>query len=117
MITARGAMTAYWYTPKGEEDGDTKFQLKGLTALERVEVQTGAEIGDDSVKWTARAIKSAMKSGLVGWENFNDSDGKPVKFSADVTENISRFSYAILNELFVEIMTASVLDEGQKENL
>lgn len=121
MITARNPIVPFWHTPAADKDGDTKFNIKGLTALERVSVQAGAEFGKDgagdaTVIWTERAIKSALKAGLIGWEGFNDSDGKPVKFSNDVLVNISRFDYALLNELFIEIMTASALDEGQAKN-
>ena len=116
MITARNPMAPFWHTPKTDPDGDTKFQLRGLTPLEIFDVHAGAESVGEQIKWTSRAIRSAIKCGLLNWCKFYDANGVEVSFGKDVEANISRLGWALTTEIFAAIMEASSLSEEQQKN-
>ena len=116
MITARNPMAPFWHVPQSDTDGETKFQLRGLTPLEIFDVHAGAETVGEQVKWTSRAIKTAIKCGMLDWHKFCDEQGVEVVFGKDVEANISRLGWSLTTEIFAAIMEASSLSEEQQKN-
>ena len=63
---------------------------------------------------STQAFLTALRYGLVGWENFHDEAGE-VKFLPVVSDNIARLSTSQIIELGSEIRKASELIEAEKK--
>lgn len=116
-IKAANPLAPFWHTPLGADEAEpTRFQLRGLTPFELADVNTGAEVVGGQIKWSGRALRAALRAGLLGWEHFADADGKPVEFSRNPDVNAERLGYLLTTELFVAIVNASNLSEDQRKN-
>jgi len=104
-----------WYVLEDERDDEqpTRFKVQPLSSIQYLELTSEAEEdkqGDMSL--TGRGLIMAAKYGLVGWENFYDERGKPVKFSP---HNIAMVPPLALAELAGEILTISSPDDAEKK--
>ena len=105
-IQAIEKIAADWYTPESEreEESPTRFKIQPLNGLQHMEV-----LGDLYKSGPFNAIRY----GLVGWENFNDENGKPINFSL---ENVKRVPPVYLSEISTEIINRSELGEAATKN-
>lgn len=115
-ITAIDNLSPSWYTPECEKDEEnpTRFNLRPLDGLEYMEViaeVTKLESGDFSI--SSRGMQKAIRSGVVGWENFLGSNGKDIKFSP---HNINKIPPLILQELASEVIERSELGAEAEKN-
>jgi hypothetical protein len=115
-ITAIDNLSPSWYTPDCEKDEDvpTRFNLRPLDGLEYMEViseVTKHDSGDFAI--TSKGMQKAIRSGVVGWENFKGSTGKDIKFSP---HNLNKVPPLILQELAGEIIERSELGAEAEKN-
>lgn len=124
-------LTSRWYVPRSERDEDgkpvegaTRFHLKSLDVTAHQEV-FGDTIVDEvtgSASFSGRAIRAAIRHGLIGWENFGSVKFTGANWPA-VYEMLSvkqqdaegKPREDLLTEIFMEIIEISnVGDEGKK---
>lgn len=101
----------FWFTPEDQRDdpNPTRFQLKALDGKQALEVLSGVHGGSMSPE----CVNSCLKYGLVGWENFTEADGKPIKF---VPTNYGRIPPETLSEIIGVIIDHTQLGEDDKKN-
>lgn len=80
---------------------DEIYQVSGSGKERREQFLTGTQ------------QQEVLKNCLVGWENFNDHDGKPVQFVSDMMENLSRLPPDARRELAEHIRGQAELTEGE----
>jgi len=86
-----------------KEDNPTRWKIKRLDGVQYIEVCRAGAVD----------YNLAIMYGLVGWENFNDFDGNPVKYSA---ANIKRIPPLYLQDIGFEIMLKSELKGDARKN-
>lgn len=111
-------LSPFWYTPEGQDGDPTRFKIRGLTGLELSDVNASARRDPDSqsVIFTSGSIRIALRAALVDWENFLGADGAPVPFGADKEANLALLPFAVMGDLFGEILKASRMDGDQVKN-
>lgn len=118
MLKALKALKPEFYVPITERDSSTptRFMLRPLDGIERLDV---AFYRDDfgNISLSSNAAKSALKYGLMGWENFMNEDGSPVLYTADRDANMKLLPAELVVELATEIWVRSVLTEEERKNL
>lgn len=116
-IKALDPMVPIWWTPESEakSENPTRFRIKPLTGIQRIEVNTDTKMTGRGLVISAAGIRTALRYGLVGWENFNNADG-PVVFSFDVDENLAVLPEGVILKLVDRILTASSVSEEAKKN-
>ena len=73
----------------------TRFKVRGLDGSQQAEVMPDClMVSDDDIRITAPAMYKIIKYGLVDWENFDDADGGPVRFSKNAKANQARLEYS-----------------------
>lgn len=98
-IIANDIITTSWYTPKSEEgqSSPTRFKIKPLDGSKALEVRSDTTVNEDGqVLLTGHALNTSVKYGLVGWENFVDSDGNNIDYTPYA---IDKLSASMLEEL------------------
>jgi len=118
-IRAADPITPFWYTPVSEEgkENPTRFHLKPLDGVEMFGIRSMIKFDDDGqMVTTAACARTALRAGLIGWENFADSAGNPVTFDADRAINVARIPFEFVIELFSAIVNRSVLSETARKN-
>jgi len=118
-------------------DKQTVFKLRALTKRERhafLNLTSSREITPDDtllrrgVEGDARC--AVVRAGLVGWDNFCDADGKPVKFaltdekllvlgtsrSVLTDECLEALTDLVEAELYGEILSGSNLNHDDRKN-
>ncbi len=115
-ITAFSGLAPEKYIPRSEreEDSPAEFTLKPLNGLEYMEV-IGQLINDEDLGWqiTGRGLRIAISYGVIGWTEFNDADGKEIKFSKN---NVKLLPSVILGELADKIINISEIGEAERKN-
>ena len=97
-----------------EDENPTKFDLKPLDGQQYMGVMAEGNLDKDGMmSFSESTMKTTLRYGLVGWENFDDADGKKVKFSR---LNFGRLPVGVLTEIFSEIIRLSSLDEDDSKN-
>ena len=118
-IRAADPITPFWYTPKSEEgkDSPTRFHLRPLNGVELFGVRSSIKVeADGQLVTTASCARETLRAGVIGWENFMGPDG-PVQFDvADRGDNVNRIPFAMVGELFSEIINHSTLTETVRKN-
>lgn len=113
MAKSAPRITAFDYVPLDDRESENKttFRLRSLTTTQKMEVTDAINNGTGSaVYW------KLVRHGLLGWDNFNDDDGKPVPFSESMNENIERLTPSLLIEIGMEILRASALTDAERKN-
>jgi len=87
-------------TPKEDQ---TTWMLQPLNGLQRMEIS--------SMGFTD--YTAALMLGLVGWENFKDENGVEMEFT---TENMKRVPALYLQDIALELIKRSDLDEEKIKN-
>jgi hypothetical protein len=102
-----------WYTPECEEgeSSPTRFHLKPLTEEEKENCISLTASGEATIDPSKN--KHVLSGGLVGWENFNDDDGKEIKHSK---VSHSRIPLEIRMELVGKIYEISYASEEDEKN-
>ena len=106
------------YTPHSDRDAEvqTVFKLRPLNGMQHMEVLREFEVDPDDKKKgsiSTKGLMIALRHGLVGWENFNDSAGSPIAFTRD---NIGLIPPFILHEIAIEISNRSDLGDTGRKN-
>lgn len=116
-IKALDPIVPFWWTPEGQENAEnpTRFRIKSLTGIQRIEVNTDTKMTGRGLVISAAGIRTAIRYGLIGWDNFNNVDG-PVPFSFDVDENIARLPEGVILQIVDRILNASSVSEEAKKN-
>lgn len=98
----------------------TKFFIKPLSARQNAQIQDGMRFNKTENGATIENIGThtleILKYGLVGWENFNDADGNPIKFTKNMDENIDKLCVEYRYELSGAIMELSNLGPAKEKN-
>jgi hypothetical protein len=112
-IKATTGLVPEWYTPKIEEDADdpASFELTPLKAPQIAGLQ--GEFSRVTGEISGKGLYEAAKIGITDWKNFNDHEGKPLKFSKS---NIDVIPYNILIELGGEVLANSFLTGEDEKN-
>ena len=119
----------YEYVPEGERDMEvpeqTVFFLSMPTAREAASLQDDtveSTLGDQSVMRvkSGTSILTALKSGLKGWKNFKDCNGKDVQWrdnNGNPRPEMFDFIPPELRRELAEVITSGVgLDKVQEKN-
>lgn len=115
-IIARGKITEVIFITENDRESEdpTKFTLKPMDGVQYMGVMAEGNIdADGMMSFSERTMKSALRYGLVGWDNFNDGDGKKVKFSR---LQFGQLPVEVLTEIFSEIISISTVDEDDSKN-
>lgn len=113
------------YILKSDKDLDKKeqtlFFIKPLTARQFATVQDAMKISGDDKRFSIDNIGTytldILQMGLVGWDNFLDIEGKPVKWNEkNMDKNIDRIPADARFELSTQVMDSSNLKETQSLN-
>lgn len=115
-IVASGKLTESTYIIEEDRDDEepTTFKLKPMDGQQYMGVMAEGNLDNDGMmSFSERTMKQTLRYGLVGWDNFNDAEGKAVKFSR---MNFGRLPVTVLTELFSEIINISSLSEEDSKN-
>ena len=117
-IKAAAGLVETWYTPVDEQDEEeatrTRFKLRPLNQLDLLQViSEGSGTEDGSFMPNHKGRMILLRRGVVDWEQFNNADGTPIKFTV---ANLDRVPSQILGELANEIMANSVITEDEKKS-
>ncbi len=93
-----------------EHEG-VKFQVRGLTAEERMPLLFSANNGMDRVEFGPEAFRKAIRSGLTGW------DATDPVWSRDIDANIVRLSDESYLAIGRRILDLTFVKEEAAENL
>lgn len=109
-MKAISIIVADWHTPKTEEgkESPTRFKLRGLTGMEFLAVHEKAIERDGVYILGTEAQKTALKYGLVGWENFYDKNTM-VEFSRKPEDNLARIPFDVIKDLTNKILDSTEL--------
>lgn len=102
-----------------EVEKQTKFFIKPLSAKQSAAIQDSMKIskeGNATIDNIGSYTLDILKSGLVGWDNFVDSEGNQIKFSKHQDDNIDRIPLEYRYELSSAIMELSNLGEDKEKN-
>jgi hypothetical protein len=98
----------------------TKFFIKPLSARQNAALQDGMKFSKKEDGATIENIGThtleILKAGLVGWDNFNDAEGNPIKFTKDAEVNIDKLCVEYRYELSGAIMELSNLGPVKEKN-
>lgn len=117
-IRAADPITPFWYTPDSEKNKEnpTRFHLKPLNGVEMFEVRSRIKMEDGQYVASADCARAVLRSGIVGWENFEGADGQ-VKFDVvDRARNLDHIPFKLVAELFSAIINRSTLSETERKN-
>ncbi len=116
-LTAVKGLTKAWFTPEQEGENDeekTAFEIKPLNGLIAMEALADSRNdADGNLHMSGSAMQKVLRHGLVGWKNFNDEAGKPIKFSM---ANFHRVPALVLNSIVTEIVNTSQLSGDEVKN-
>ena len=112
-IKATTGLIPQWYTPTSESEDDkpTRFELTPLTTPQIAKLQ--GEFSRETGEVSGVGLYEAAKIGVTAWENFEDHEGNPVKFSK---ANVDKIPYVILIELGGEVLANSFLKDEDEKN-
>ena len=116
MIKVNTGLIADWYTPASEKDSEkpARFKLKPLDGMQYVELCGEAKFTESGgMVPTRKATEIALKAALVDWENIDEANDRPLKFSP---HNFKHLPAEILSELVNEILIRSTLTEDDSKN-
>ena len=117
MRKALEVLAPTWYTPESEKDQaqPTRFNLRGLTGIDRHEVFLHVSLlSETKYSIDRKGAEACLHRGLVGWENFADQAG-PIAFNGDMTTNIARLDQHLVSELVDAIMERTEITEAEKK--
>lgn len=137
MVIARSVNETFPYVVKADRELDqsqqTVFQLRRLPSTVGIALDNlheGNASGQVTLKVGDQKIVSLM-AGLAGWENFNDSEGRPVEFKKQSGERsvfgvvikdpahrsmIDRLPPEVADELAAVIREENTLSEDETKN-
>jgi len=78
--------------PFVDEGDDFSIKLKVLSLKDQSELDAAIETGDKKDKDVYKIISAMAKKIIVGWEGFKDDEGKTVRFSQSVLEDLVNYS-------------------------
>jgi hypothetical protein len=119
MLKALQNLKAEFYVPLSERDGTmpTRFNLRPLDGIELLDVSYHRD-EQGNLSLSSAAARSALKHGLLGWENLVDETGTQVLFNpVDRDMNLKRLPAELVVELSTEIFVRSILSEQERKNL
>lgn len=114
-IRATEGLVPEWYTPPGQ-DGDpapARFHIRPLNGAEFGEVADHLEITAAGAVIRHAGRERALAMGLIGWENFFDSSGKNLPFSA---ANARLIPHEYRTHIVTRIINISYMSEEQEKN-
>lgn len=119
MLTGMNPASPEWYVPISQRelsaDQQTRFRIRGLIGSEVTDVRFSEEDGWLLMK--GAGVDACIRAGLLGWENFNGTDGKPIEFMAhDWKANTVRIPPIVLGEVAREIWNRTKLSEEAQKN-
>lgn len=119
MIVARTIETKNYVCKVDREnpaEEQTRFLLKTLSAQDMASFQDRL-LAKGENSYSMSAMQGLLLQALVGWENFQNADGKPVKFNLkDKQSNLDLLPSEVLMELVEAVMKANFPDaDGELE--
>lgn len=105
-----------WFTLKGQEDdpAPARFKVKPLNQIDYLAVcQETQQTESGGIMPSASAYALTLAKGLVDWENIEDENGKPLKFSKS---NFGLIPAQFMFKVFEEIFIVSSIDEEDEKN-
>ncbi len=111
--TSLKGLAPEWFTPEDQENEEApaRYNLRPLKPPQIAKLQ--AHFDGETGAVTALGLYEAAKSGIIGWENVNDQEGNPMKFTR---ANIDEIQYGRLLELGGQILANSFLTEDDEKN-
>jgi len=72
-----------WFTPtrETEKKDPLRFKIRGLDSLEALDVVSHVYVDDGQIFANGRALRSAVQTGIMSWENHKDAQGQPIEFN------------------------------------
>lgn len=102
------------YVLKAERGTETPtvFHLRALTFRERCDLNDAlmAVEGGETFYRTGTLQRERLRSGLVGWSNFNDASGAAVRFVADPNGKASDASLDYLDQATASELSDAIAD-------
>lgn len=118
--TASSPLAPFEYVLEADrnEEAPPTFKLRGLNGIEFMEVMADAKSDEtgNRVDLTPQGLRTAIRYGLLGWQNFNDAEGNRVRFFGDMNKNLARLRLTQLTELAGQIIEASDIGEDDAKN-
>jgi len=115
MATAKNKakLQPYWYTLESEREDDnaTKWFIKPLTPAQKEQLTTSDEFGH--LGFHMKSYDKALAFALKDWNNLNNEDGDPVKYSIanmELIDDVDRTYLAL------EIYTSASLKAEEIKN-
>ncbi len=111
--TALRGLAPEWFTPEDQEhdDAPARYKLKALKPPQVARLQK--EFNADTGAVGALGLYGAAKDGIVDWENVNDQEGNPLRFTR---ANIDELPYARILELGGQVLANSFLTGEDEKN-
>lgn len=116
LTLAPSTLVETWYTPESEIDSEKPFRalIKPLNQNDMMKIFSDPENGKTGqfiAQINSRNL--AISKGVVGWENVDNEDGTPVKFS--VVEMVNRLPAPMQIEISNEIIEMSIMTAQEKK--
>jgi len=111
--TALKGLVPEWFTPEDQEhdDAPARYKLKPLKPPQIARLQK--EFDSETGAIGAVGLYEAAKSGIVGWENVNDQEGRELRYTR---VNIDELPYSRILELGGQILANSFLTGTDEKN-
>lgn len=109
-IKAIKRLSGLWFTPEDQkgEDKPARFKIQPLNGLQHAEIISELRSDGRDYHLTYTGIQSALKNGLIDWENIEDEEGKPLSFKPS---NLRCIPGNYLHEIAGEIIGLSNISE------
>jgi len=104
------------FIPESDKEGKnpTKFYFIPLTETEKADIgQQVASSSTGEARIPDAFLTNMVIKHCVGWDNFNDKNGKPIKFTA---RNINRIPFEVIIEFGSHIFADSGFGAEEEKN-
>lgn len=115
IITAN-PVASRWYTPASQEgeESPAKFKIRPLDGEQLSEAMYQAKITENGgIELHPDGMRSALRNGLIDWQNVMDTDGNEIPFSRTA---IRLLPWTERLDLAGEIINISFMTEDEEKN-
>lgn len=111
--TSLKGLAPEWFTPEDQENDDNpaRYHLRPLKPPQIAKLQQ--HFNGETGAIGALGLYEAAKAGIVDWENVNDQEGDPMKFTR---ANIDELQYGRLLEIGGQVLANSFLTGEDRKN-
>ena len=112
-IRALEGLVPTWFTPPGQDEGApvTRFKLQPLDGEQYADVASYMSIKGGKLKLDGQGGRVCLQHGLVGWDNFEDSNG-PIEF---LPMNFRLIPFLVRTQIISEIIRLAELSDEEKK--